>query len=55
MRGNRLYGSEGGGAVSRSPYPYRLGEWDARRYDFRALWGCDLARKTVLTEARQCL
>jgi hypothetical protein len=22
MRENRLYGSEGGGAVSRSPYPY---------------------------------
>ena len=23
MRGNRLYGSEGGGAACRSPYPYR--------------------------------
>jgi len=24
MRENRLYGSEGGGALRRSPYPYRL-------------------------------
>jgi hypothetical protein len=23
MRENRLYGSEGGGALTRSPYPYR--------------------------------
>lgn len=25
MRENRLYGSEGAGALTRSPYPYRRG------------------------------
>jgi hypothetical protein len=29
MRENRLYGSEGGGALTRSPYPYRPGWGDS--------------------------
>ena len=31
MRENRLYGSEGGGALTRSPYPYRWRRQDAPR------------------------
>ena len=37
MRENRLYGSEGGGAARRSPYPYRLPPGPALRWQ-REYW-----------------
>ena len=48
MRETRLSGSEGGGAVAGSPYPYQD---DARCAGFSMLAGTDLPQKVNFTAA----